>query len=240
MSHAAVPQILSTEAFEASVAEISPKVTVFDCDGTLWAADAGSSFLSWSIETGLLSPDAVQWIQDRYRGYNKGEVSELTICSQMVQVYNGLHDDQMRDAARHFFQLRIAPSIFPEMQRLVADLQRKDTILWAVSSTCNWVIEEGLRSFDINPDRVLATTVEIVSGMVTDHVLDTPTDEGKVTALARVGVVHPDAVFGNSEHDVAMLAIAQHAFPVNPTPGLILRSTHKGWPIYFPASVRPL
>jgi len=36
-----------------------------------------------------------------------------------------------------------------------------------------------------------------------------------------------------------MLAIARRAFPVNPTPALAERSAAEGWPVYFPASVRP-
>jgi phosphoserine phosphatase len=62
-----------------------------------------------------------------------------------------------------------------------------------------------------------------------------------VTALARVGIgiemQRPDAVFGNSVHDAAMLAIARRAFPVNPTPALSERSAFESWPVYFPASV---
>ncbi len=73
--------------------------------------------------------------------------------------------------------------------------------------------------------------------MVTDVLLDVPTDEGKVAALARVGVTAPDAVFGNSVHDAAMLAIARRAFPVNPTPGLVERSAQEGWPVYYPGNV---
>ncbi len=37
---------------------------------------------------------------------------------------------------------------------------------------------------------------------------DVPTDEGKAGALARAGLSRPDAVFGNSIHDLAMLEIA--------------------------------
>jgi phosphoserine phosphatase len=54
-----------------------------------------------------------------------------------------------------------------------------------------------------------------------------------------MGVTTPDAVFGNSVHDAAMLAIARRAFPVNPTAALAERSTQEGWPIYYPASVTP-
>jgi len=67
-----------------------------------------------------------------------------------------------------------------------------------------------------------------------------PTDEGKVTALTAAGITRPDAVFGNSVHDAAMLAIARRAFPVNPTPALAERSSSEGWPIYLPASVSRL
>jgi phosphoserine phosphatase len=49
----------------------------------------------------------------------------------------------------------------------------------------------------------------------------------------------PDAVFGNSVHDAAMLAIARGAFPVNPTPALVERSAQEGWPVYYPGSVEP-
>ena len=88
--------------------------------------------------------------------------------------------------------------------------------------------------------------VKITNGLVTESLLDVPTDEGKVASLNRSGITSPDAVFGNSIHDAAMLAIARSnsgasgAFPVNPTPALLERSIAEGWPIYFPASVTPL
>ena len=125
------------------------------------------------------------------------------------------------------------------MQRLIAILQQAGVDIWAVSSTNDWVIEEGVRRFGIPPDRVLATRVGVRNGVITDQILDVPTGPGKVEALFRVGVHTPDAVFGNSVHDAAMLAIARRAFPVNPTPGLIERSAAEGWPIYFPQRSAP-
>jgi len=66
---------LSTSEFHEAVYALSPRVAVFDCDGTLWCGDAGSGFMNWTIETGLVSREATDWIYARYRGYNKGEVS---------------------------------------------------------------------------------------------------------------------------------------------------------------------
>ena len=69
---------------------------VFDCDGTLWSGDAGSSFMKWSIETGLVSREAADWIDARYRAYHRNEVSEIAICGEMVQLYQGLREDELR------------------------------------------------------------------------------------------------------------------------------------------------
>jgi HAD superfamily phosphoserine phosphatase-like hydrolase len=228
---------LSTAEFHSAVHSLSPSIAVFDCDGTLWSGDAGSTFMKWTIETGLVSREITDWIDARYRGYLRGEVSEVAICGEMVQMYQRLREDEMRRAAKVFFESRIERNIFPEMLALVDELRGKGAEIWAVSSTNNWVIEEGVRRFGIPAERVLAARVEVRDGVVTDVIRDVPTDEGKVAALARVGVAAPDAVFGNSVHDAAMLAIARRAFPVNPTPALVERSIREGWPIYTPASV---
>ena len=239
MSNTLIANVLETKDFQESVYALSPTVAVFDCDGTLWSGDAGSSFMNWTVDTGLVSREAADWIDGRYRGYKRGEVSEIAICGEMVQLYQGLREDEMRKAAREFFASRIERNIFPEMRELVAELQGRGVDIWAVSSTNDWVIEEGVRRFGIPADRVLAAKVKVKDGVVTDGILDVPTDEGKVASLARVGITAPDAVFGNSVHDAAMLAIARRAFPVNPSAALLERSAHEGWAVYYPASVRP-
>jgi phosphoserine phosphatase len=232
-------QQLSTADFHAAVHELNPRIAVFDCDGTLWSGDAGSAFMHYTIETGLLSREATDWLDARYRLYKRGEVSELAICGEMVQVYAGLQENELRRAAAEFFRTHIERNIFPEMKELVATLQAHSTDIWAVSSTNDWVIEEGVRRFNIAPNRVLSARVQSVGGVVTDTLLDVPTDQGKVDSLARAGITAPDAVFGNSVHDAAMLAIARRAFPVNPSPALIERSAIERWAVYYPASVQP-
>jgi phosphoserine phosphatase len=106
-----------------------------------------------------------------------------------------------------------------------------------VSSTNNWLIEEAVRVFEIPAERVLAAKVRVKDGVITSQLVDVPTDEGKAISLERVGVRSPDAVFGNSIHDAAMLATAKRAFPVNSTPALLQIAGDKGWPVFYPASV---
>ncbi len=238
MTQATLPATLTTAEFEASVYELNPRIAVFDCDGTLWARDSGSAFMHWTVETGLLSREATDWLDARYRGYARGEVSEVAICGEMVQVYQGLREADVRSAAAEFFPKQIEPGIFPELQRVVAELQACGTEIWAVSSTNDWVVEEGVKRFGIPASRVLAAKVAVVDGVVTGKILDVPTDEGKVAALAHACVTAPDAVFGNSVHDAAMLAIAHRAFPINPSHALVARSAREGWPVFYPQAVR--
>ena len=230
---------LSTAQFHAAVHALSPRLAVFDCDGTLWSGDAGSAFMRWSMEQGLLSREASDWLSERHRAYRNGTVSELVICGEMVQVYNGLRDQEMRTAAAAFFAAEVEKNIFPEMQQLVADLQSRGITIWAVSSTCDWVIEEGVKRFGIPASHVLAACVDTANGIATRNLRDVPTDEGKVASLARVGVTRPCCVFGNSIHDAAMLAIARRAFPVNPSDALAAEAMERDWPVYFPAAVEP-
>ena len=230
---------LTTEEFHFAVRSLNPKIAVFDCDGTLWSGDAGSEFMKWSVETGLVSREAADWIDARYRAYHRNEVSEIAICGEMVQLYQGLREDELRRAARDFFAHKVERRIFPEMLELIRELRAGGADIWAVSSTNDWVIEEGVRRFGITADRVLAARVEVKNGVITDVIIDVPTDEGKVASLKRAGIAAPDAVFGNSIHDAAMLAVARRAFPVNPTPALFERSAQEGWPVYYPASVTP-
>ena len=238
MTNAVSATQLGTTEFHQAVHALAPAIAVFDCDGTLWSGDAGSAFMHWTIETGLVSRETTDWIDARYRGYKRGQVSEAAICGEMVQMYHGLRELEMRNAAREFFAAKIEQNIFPEMFELVIALQARGTDVWAVSSTNDWVIEEGVKRFNIPANRVLSARVKIADGIVTDELIDVPTDEAKVAALYRAGVTAPDAVFGNSVHDAAMLAIARRAFPVNPTPALIDRSIQESWPVYYPASVR--
>jgi phosphoserine phosphatase len=96
------------------------------------------------------------------------------------------------------------------------------------------VIAEGVRDLGIPEERILAAEVRVTDGLITSEILDVPTDEGKATALARAGLPHPDAVFGNSVHDLAMLEAARNAFPVNPSLELIEAAAKNGWGYFLP------
>jgi phosphoserine phosphatase len=224
----------SAQEFERLVLEKEPRVAVFDCDGTIWGGDSGHGFMVWSLEQGLVSRETSDWIDTRYRAYLAGQVKEPQICGEMVQMYAGLREAELRSAAARYVEEMVRPRVFAEIDSLMKLLLEKGVELWAVSSTNKWVVSEGVREFGIPESRVLAAEVAVKNGVIGGDLVDVPTDEAKATALRRVGRVRPDAVFGNSIHDLAMLEMAAHAFPVNPSPALLEAATKKGWGFFRP------
>jgi phosphoserine phosphatase len=224
----------TAQEFERLVLECKPKVAVFDCDGTVWSGDSGYGFMVWSLEQGLVSRATSDWIDTRYRGYLSGKVSELEICGEMVQIYAGLREQELRAASAQYVKEFVQSRVFPEIAALLGTLGQAGVELWAVSSTNRWVVAEGVRAFGIPDQRVLAAEVRVTGGVIASEIVAVPTDEGKAEALKRAGLPAPDAVFGNSIHDLAMLEIARCAFPVNPSPALLQAAAKHGWGYFRP------
>lgn len=231
----ATPSTKAAEFIE-SVLRLQPRLVVFDCDGTLWAGDAGERFFDWELKRRLVSDEIVRWARARYADYKAGVVSEDDMCAEMVTLHLGLVESEVQAAAREFFDENFVSQIFSEMRQLVDRLHKNGCEIWAVSSTNEWVIQAGMRHFDIPENRILAAAVKVENGVITDRLTRVPSGEGKPRAIRDVIRRNPDAAFGNSRWDAAMLKIARHAFAVNPNLDLEETAREQGWKIYFPDS----
>jgi phosphoserine phosphatase len=220
--------------FVDSVVKLKPALVAFDCDGTLWAGDAGEGFFSWELDQKLVSDEIVAWARPRYAAYRAGQVSEEDMCGEMVFMHAGLSEALVQAAANRYFDDHFVRQIFPDMRQLVKRLEEQGCQIWAVSSTNEWVVRAGMRYFGIPPERILASSVQVEDGVITDKLIRIPTGEGKPKALRAATSAPLDAAFGNSKWDVAMLGMARHAFAVNPNPDLEAVARQFGWRIYFP------
>ena len=225
----------SGSQFIQSVLDLKPRLVVFDCDGTLWAGDAGEGFFYWAMEHGLISEDVAARAAVRYRDYKAGKVDEETMCGEMVTIHAGFSQAELERGAEEFFREKIAMHIFPPMQELAMELIDIGCKMWAVSSTNEWVARAGARRFGIPPERVIAACAAIEGGCCSSRLLRVPTDEGKAVVLReRFPNGGIDLGFGNTVHDVAMLELAGHAFAISPDAGLESIARERGWTIYHP------
>ena len=235
----------ATKEFIDSVLRLDLRVAAFDCDGTLWAGDAGERFFDWELREDEVFADSAsrgglsRFWRERYAAYKRGEVDETTMCGEMVTLHKGVSEAKLMKAARRFFDEFFLGQIFPEMRELVRRLQENGCEVWAVSSTNEWVIRAAMRQFGVPESRVLAAKVELADGGATDRLIRVPSGPGKPEALRDVVGKEIDAAFGNSHWDTEMLAIAKHAFAVNPNPDLESTAHKHGWGIYFPQGTRP-
>ena len=229
-----------TNEFLDSVLGLDVRVAAFDCDGTLWSGDAGEGFFDWELREGSIVPGALDRpLRERHAAYKRGEVDETTMCGEMVTMHQGISESKLMDAAVRFFDQFLAAQIFPDMRELVRRLQENRCEVWVVSSSNEWVIRAAMKHFGIPESRILAAKAELDSGIVTGRLVRVPSGSGKPQALREVVKKEIEAAFGNSRWDAEMLAMAKHAFAVNPNPDLEFSAREKGWAIYFPEGTRP-
>jgi HAD superfamily phosphoserine phosphatase-like hydrolase len=232
------------EQFIESVFRLHPRLAAFDCDGTLWAGDAGERFFDWELREDAIFSDRSQrealsgfW-RKRYAAYKRGEVDETTMCGEMVTLHKGISERTLLEASTLFVDKFFVPQIFPEMRELVRRLQESNCDVWAVSSSNEWVIRAAMRHFNILENRILAASVRIDHGIATGQLIRVPSGPGKKEALREAIGKPVDVAFGNSRWDVEMLESSKHAVAVNPNPDLESHAHKQGWQIYFPDGTR--
>ena len=221
-------------AFVERILGIEPGLAAFDCDGTLWTIDCGFGFFEWELGRGLVAPAIEAWARGRYDAYLAGTVDEETICGEMVTMHRGIDEATLEAAAGEYFRGHVVQHAFSDMLRLVERLLARDTQVWLVSASNEWVIRAGMKQFGIAADRILAAKIDSENGIITDRMVRTPSGPGKAQALCEVAQKQIDAAFGNSRWDAEMLALAEQAFAINPNPDLEAMARERGWTIYFP------
>jgi phosphoserine phosphatase len=156
----------------------------------------------------------------------------------MVTLHRGFEEAELLRISRPFFEENFRQAIFPEMRQLVFALEDSGCEVWAVSSTNEWLIRVAMEQFRIPPDKILAASARVENGVVTAQLVRVPSGIGKAKAILEVIGRPPDAAFGNSRWDIAMLSIARYAVAVNPNPDLETLARQRGWTVYWPEGTR--
>ena len=113
--------------------------------------EAGAFYRDASeVQNGLVSRNAIDWIDSRYRLYLAGEVSERTMCAEMVQMYDGLREDELRAAAAGYFREHIDPSdviqeAFVDAARRLAEYTIDPTAIIRIQTVIELIEQQPIR-----------------------------------------------------------------------------------------------
>ena len=139
--------------FIESVLSLRPRVAAFDCDGTLWSGDAGKR--TFLLGTGPGTGQKTGAGRDCALGLRALCRLQSRLGRRRHHVRrNGHHASRTREeivqqACDAYFAQGIAANIFPEMRQLVERLRASGCDVWAVSSSCQWIIRSAMRYFGI-------------------------------------------------------------------------------------------
>ena len=219
------------------------RVAVFDADGTLWGGDVGERHIQVLGERGFLSvPAGHDSVFAAYEALcaKDADAGYAYACEMMV----GLAEAAVVDAAREAWR-RHAPFVLPDMVTWIRSLEARGVTCWIVSASNRWVVGQAAQSLGLDPERVVAVSAPVEDGHIRGPVeTPIPNGTGKVTAIDLHVGQRPLAVFGNSRHDLPMLAQAHVAIVVCARPegtsaadseGMVALARERQWQVIEPA-----
>jgi phosphatidylglycerophosphatase C len=242
------PRFSAAEVIALLSAELDRRgggVLATDADGTLWDGDVAVDIFEALLEVegvreaardalaadaeaiGLTtqgkSPTALA--RALYAAYAVDRYPYGRVFSMMTWAFAGWHEDELHAFAQRVLdEGRIEARIRPEMQRILAWAEARKVQVIVVSASPLVIVEAGAARLGASVARSIAMTPAIGADRVLLSRLEGREiyGEGKVHALAEVGVTEPLlAAFGDSHHDAPMLRASRVPVAVTPSRRLL-------------------
>ncbi|HEY5290165.1 MAG TPA: HAD-IB family hydrolase [Caulobacteraceae bacterium] len=193
---------------DAPTAEFRPLVA-FDFDGTLTARDSFLAFLAWrygqrryALGMARLGPPAVAYVRHRDRGRLKAAL--------VAEFLTGESREALAAAADAFAAARARRLLRPDAVRCWRLWQKQNARLIVVTASPEILVTPFGRG--LGAETVIGTRLEFSAAGIATGALDGPNCRS-AEKVARLKVafgadVRLEAAYGDSDGDVAMLAIA--------------------------------
>ncbi|MCA2976856.1 MAG: haloacid dehalogenase-like hydrolase [Myxococcaceae bacterium] len=219
-------------ALRPFLADDSPRVAVFDADGTLWRGDVGEDLLRY-LGVARALPAVAEGAFARYEALHAER--PVDAYAWAVEAMAGLAEVQLCSLCDDFFTRRFAGRVFPWVRPLFGVLETAGVAVWICSASPRWIVEAGGRALGLPVERVIGVDAEVEGGALTARVKRPVTaGPGKVAWLEQRARAWGFAA-GNGALDVDMLERARHRLVVTPFDGvdnaLVTRARRDGWPV---------
>ena len=186
----------------------SPLFAAFDADGTLWDMDISEVFFKYQIQE--LSIDIPHFLIEQYEYLRVHQTEKALIELSYLNVGHKLSQVRCWATACYEKHKDHIP-IFPAQKALIEHLQEQGVRVYIVTGSCKWAVEPFAKVFNIDPDHVIGTEMQVKDNIVTERLKRLAYYEGKVEGLldATKGI-KPFLVAGNTLPDQPLLHLATH------------------------------
>ncbi|MDQ7825938.1 MAG: HAD family phosphatase [Candidatus Eremiobacteraeota bacterium] len=223
------------EAHTSDIPTLKPDApyALFDFDGTLSRGFISMDFLDYAHEKGLYSDKEYRHQMDILDKYKNKTMSYDDWVEEWGRSWaRGLEGRKQSDldaAAKVFFE-SFKGNIYPEAERIVAELRSRGYSTVMVSAGVSETADIAGR--ELGFDAVIATRCKVIDGVYTGELatsLHTASGKGKMVDELEAAYGAPTFAFGDSSGDIGMLSRSRHPVCLNPNSELRTVARQKGW-----------
>ncbi len=221
-----------------SLVRVRPRVgAFFDMDKTLIAENSATLFMKHRYRKGEIGNlDVVKGLAV-YLQYKLGVLDIRSWTDSMMVQFRGASEAELEKEARQWFDELVAPTLYPEAERLVREHQAAGHVVAIVSGATRFVVGPLAERLGIR--HMLFTRLEVEGGRFTGRVIEPICfEEGKIYWLQQL--IEEEGVdlakswfYTDSITDRPLLDLVAHPVAVNPDPMLYREAVRRSWPVRF-------
>lgn len=206
------------------------KLACYDIDGTLTTEMLFVPLIKSELANDIISSGTYTQLLTILHDYKNGATEyEVTVQSLLTCHANGLKGKTAETIEHHAKEfIRSNNHLFRSVGKEVITVLQDHLIQVAVTAEPQYVADAVADRLGLHSS--FATEYEIKDGLYTGNIIKSLADRyAKRTALEHFTIEY---AFGDSEGDIEMLGMAEHAYCINPTPELIKTAEERSWYIY--------
>ncbi|MGH0031768.1 MAG: HAD family hydrolase [Myxococcota bacterium] len=220
------------------VASGVPRVgAFFDMDKTLIAENSASLYMKDRYARGEITGMELLQGLGAYIQYKVGILDIRSWTKTMMLQFRGQREADLEKEALEWFDDAVAPTVYPEAERLVREHAAAGHFVAIVSGATKFVVKPLAERLGI--EHILYTRLEVEDGAFTGRVIEPICfEEGKIYWLQQFieeyGIdLAKSWFYTDSITDRPLLDLVGHPVAVNPDPLLYREAVRRCWPVRF-------
>ena len=218
------------------------KIALFDIDKTIYDGYLIFHLVDYFFEKHIVSKDFVDNLYQDLHLYRSGQVDyETSVENFNIHTASGLKNhslDLILKTTEAFLETKEGSNFFPFAETLIK-LLKKTHDIYLITGEMQFVGKAVADYFSVNG--FISSELEVENGLFTGNINKSlakreekrDSIEDLFAAYSQKGSL----AFGDSEGDIEMLNMAEEAFCINATEGLIEVALSRGWHIVTPSSI---